>query len=86
MKQLTVRNLDHEVILTLEKMVRDEGLSLNQAALKLLRRGAGVDSAGKRPRIGNALDRFSGTVSAEDEREFYQSTGSTRTIDPEFWR
>ena len=85
MKQLTVRNIGPDVVVVLEKMVREEGLSLNQAALKLLRQGAGVFSGRKLPRIGNSLDKFIGTMTREDEMEFLEATKSTREIDPELW-
>lgn len=64
-------------------MVREEGLSLNQAAVKLLRRGAGVFSGRKLPR--NSLDQFIGTVTREEETEFLEATKSTRGIDQELW-
>ena len=85
MKHLTLRNIEPEVVMILEKMVREEGLSLNQAALKLLRRGAGVFSGRKLPRIGNSLDQFIGTMTREEETEFLEATKSTRGIDQELW-
>ena len=42
MKQLTVRGFDDELAEAIRQLARRDGTSLNQAALKLLRRGAGL--------------------------------------------
>ena len=45
MKQLTVRGFDDELAEAIRQLARRDGTSLNQAALKLLRRGAGSRTA-----------------------------------------
>lgn len=85
MKQLTLRNIDADIASALQTMVREEGLSLNQAALKLLRRGL-APSVAKTETIGNSLDWFIGSWNDEDVAEFMEATKSTREIDPEFWK
>ncbi|MBT9587271.1 hypothetical protein IV102_28265 [bacterium] len=85
LKQLTIRNFEPELIEALEKLAQQQSLSLNQAALLLMRRGAGTGKRG-RPKIGGALDRFIGTMTSLEEREFLQATEGCRQIDPEFWR
>ena len=42
MNQITVRGFDDELSACLRRLAKREGLSLNQAALRLLRRGAGL--------------------------------------------
>ena len=42
MKQLTVRGFDDDLERAIRQLARRERISLNQAALKLLRRGAGL--------------------------------------------
>ena len=74
MKQLTLRNIDAEIAGELEAMVRNEGLSMNQAALKLLRRGL---KGGEPQLIGNSLEWFVGSLSAEEAAEFESATEST---------
>lgn len=64
MDQLTLR-FDEELEREIRRVAREDGVSLNQAAIKLLRKGAGLTGATKRP-IGSALDSFLGTLSAED--------------------
>ncbi len=85
LKQLTIRNFEPELIEALEKLAHQQSLSLNQAALLLMRRGAGTGKRG-RPKIGCGLDRFIGTMTSLEEQEFLQATEGCRQIDPEFWR
>lgn len=82
MKQLTLRNIDAEIAGELETMVREEGLSLNQAALKMLRRG--MNMANEPKPIGNSLEWFIGSLSADEASEFEKATESTRQIDPDW--
>ena len=42
MNQITIRGLDDELSACLRRLAKREGLSLNQAALRLLRRGAAL--------------------------------------------
>ena len=42
MNQLTVRGFDDDLSASVRRLAKREGISLNQAALKLLRRGAGL--------------------------------------------
>ena len=42
MNQLTVKGFDDELDAIMRRLARQEGISLNQAALKLLREGAGL--------------------------------------------
>jgi hypothetical protein len=65
MTQLTLRGFDADLERALRRLARQEGISLNQAALKLLRKGAGVETAASHA-IGDALDPFVGSVSDED--------------------
>ena len=87
MTQLTIRFRDRE----LERLVRSEAqrrdTSLNKAALALMRKGAGMSGPGAQPvTIGNALDRFFGSWSAEEERTVLEAVAELdRTEDP-FWQ
>ena len=42
MNQLTVRGFDDELAERIRRLAKQDGTSLNQAALKLLRKGAGL--------------------------------------------
>ena len=91
MKQLTLRGFDDRLKDRLEALARERSISLNKAALLLMRRGAGlaaedgVVSGGGATPIGSGLDRFIGVWSADDEREFLESIASLDKAEPELW-
>jgi len=89
MKQLTLRGFDEELERRLEELARDRSISLNRAALLLMRRGAGLAPPADRTvttrSIGPALDRFIGVWSEDEEREFSRSIEHLDRIDPELW-
>lgn len=86
MTQLTVRGFDEQLERRLRALAQTEGVSLNKAALLLMRRGAGLGTRSDRPHvIGNALNDFIGVWSAEDEREFLASVEDFERIDDSFW-
>ncbi len=85
--QLTIRGLDDDLARKVRSLAKDEGLSLNQAVLKLLRRGAGL--AAPKPDedvIGNSLDWFIGSWSDQDLKEFQEATKIFDEIDEELWK
>ena len=86
-RQITLRGIDTEVAQEIQRIARAGGLSLNQAALRLLKRGAGLGEEKSPPRtIGNSLDRWIGDWSEEEAREFLESIRSCEQIDREMWR
>ena len=89
MEQLTLRGFEPELEARLRELARQRSLSLNRAALVLMRRGAGLaapnDPPSERAPIGTALDRFVGVWSRNEEREFLRSIQDVEKIDPELW-
>jgi hypothetical protein len=86
-KQLTLRGFDKNLERRLREVARTRRLSLNQAALALLREGAGLtESRGRANTVGDSLDHLIGTWSAEDERELLSAIGELEAIDPSLWR
>ncbi len=85
MKQLTLRGFDPELERLLLKMSEEEGLSLNQAALKLMREGAGLRLGRRRRQIGSGLDRFIGTMSEAEGQEILAATEVFQRIDGDLW-
>ncbi len=85
MTQLTIRGLDEQLEQRLLRLARSEGLSLNKAALVLMRRGAGLDSPDRRDVIGDGLDDFIGVWSKEEEQEFLDSIRIFEQIGESFW-
>ncbi len=86
MKQLTIRGFDEPLERRLREMAREQGISLNRAALKLMRQGAGVsERRGSTGKVGSALDTFIGVWSDEDEAELMKALEPLEQIDPELW-
>lgn len=92
MKQLTVRGFDKDLERRLREVAKTRGVSLNQAALILLREGAGLEEAGfEAPRrraniVGDSLDQLIGSWSKSEEAEFLRALSDLEGIDPALWR
>ena len=75
--KIFVCNIDNELARRLSELARREQVSLNEAALVLMWRGAGlVDSSPVRVAVGDALDRFIGRWSAAEEHRFLDRNAS----------
>ena len=87
MNQLTVRGFDDDLSASLRRLARREGISLNQAALKLLRKGAGLaDDSGRADTVGSSLDHLIGTWTAEEADAFDAALEDFETIDEAAWK
>ena len=87
MKQLSLRGFDPELEKRIREIARTEGLSLNRATLRLLRKGAGLEAAQKSEAVvGDSLDHLIGKWSAEEEREFLEGIEPLEQIDRSFWK
>jgi len=86
-RQLTVRGFDDELSSAIQGLAQREGISLKKAALRLLRKGAGLaaDGAG-RPRIGDSLDHFFGSWTQDQADELDAALKEFDTIDEEMWK
>lgn len=87
MNQLTIRGFGDDLQHEIEALARERGISLNRAAVLLIRRGAGLDD--DRPHakvIGDSLDDFIGSWTAEDEAEFLGGIEAMEQIDDKLWR
>lgn len=82
--QLTLRGFDPELEKRLRELAERDHLSLNKAALKLMRRGAGLEATpGNHRPIGDRLKRFSGRMSPEEARQIDQAIEQAREQDKE---
>lgn len=71
----------------IREIARQEGVSLNKAALLLMRRGAGIsDGTTSETAIGSGLDEFIGTWSAADEKRLLKSIEPFEVVDQDLWR
>jgi hypothetical protein len=85
--QLTIRGFGKDLEKRLRELARSEGLSLNQAALRLLRKGAGLsEEREEKTGIGAALDRHFGTWTEGEAKKFRQAVEIFETIDQELWK
>ena len=87
MKQLTVRGFDEELAETIRRIAERDDISLNKAALKLLRKGAGLSQdAGRTDTVGSSLDHLIGSWSRDEAAEFDAALEDFETIDESIWR
>ena len=87
MKQLTVRGFDDELAETIRRIAERDGTSLNKAALKLLRKGAGLAEDGNRAdAVGSSLDHLIGSWSRDEADQFDASLQEFEKIDESIWR
>ena len=87
MNQLTVRGFDDELAERIQRLAKRDGTSLNQAALKLLRKGAGLADPGQGPdTVGSSLDHLIGTWSEDEAAELDAALEGFEVIDEAAWR
>lgn len=86
MKQLTVRGFEPELAREIERLAKREGLSLNQAALRLLSRGAGLEKPTVTENVvGESLDHLIGTWTDEEAAIIERATADFEQIDETMW-
>ena len=87
MNQLTVRGFDDELAERIQRLAKRDGTSLNQAALKLLRKGAGLADPGQgRDTVGSSLDHLIGKWSEDEASELDAALEEFEVIDEAAWR
>ena len=86
MKQLSLRGFDPELEKRIRDLARKEGISLNRAAIRLARKGAGLQEGGKCNAVGDSLDHLIGKWSAEESERFLKRIKPLEQIDRSFWK
>lgn len=87
MKQLTVRGFDEDLEDAMRRLAQREGVSLNKAALRLLRKGAGLSGiASADDSIGSSLDHLIGKWSQEEYDEMDAVLKELDFIDEAIWK
>ena len=81
MDQLTIRDFDDELSAILHHLAKREGISLDQAALRLLRKGAGLTDGKEADTVGSSLDHLIGTWTAAQADELDLALRDFETID-----
>ena len=87
MNQITVSGFDEELKARIQFLARSEGISLNQAVLKLLQKGAGMPDTADAPNmVGSSLDHLIGTWTQAEVDEMDDALKEFETIDEALWR
>ena len=85
MKQLTIRGFGDELAKRIRRLANREGISLNQAVLKLLRKGTAL-AEGKEDTVGSSLDHLIGTWAPEEADELNHALEDLEAIDESMWK
>ena len=84
--QLTIRGFDGELELRLRRLAKEREISLNDAALVLMRRGTALEIQNAQPDVvGNSLNHLMGIWSEEEAAEFREATSDFDRIDESLW-
>lgn len=86
MNQLTIRGFDDDLARRIRQLADQEGISLNRAVLRLLRRGAGLEP-GKlgTDTVGCSLDHLIGTWTHEEALEMDRALQDLSQVDRGMW-
>ena len=85
MKQLTIRGLGDGLARAIRSTANRDGTSLNRAAVKLLRKGAGLDEGPEADAVGASLDHLIGSWSDAEAEEVERALKHFEGIDEAMW-
>ena len=86
MNQMTVRGFDQALARRIREVAKARGLALNQAAVLLIRQGAGRAPAEAPPCVGDSMQALIGSWSREEEAEFNRAVRPFEEVDAAFWK
>jgi hypothetical protein len=85
--QITLRGISRELAAAIHQIAASEGIALDEAALKLLFRGAGIQqNPDPSTTIGSDLDHLFGVWKPDDAETFLASIRHCERIDQDFWK
>ena len=85
MNQLTIRGFDDELAEYIRRLARREGISLNCAVMRLVRRGANLDDPDADV-IGSSLDHLMGTWTVDEADAIDRALRDFSRIDGAMWQ
>ena len=86
MDQLTVRGFEDDLEAAMRRLAQREGVSLNKAALRLLRKGAGLsDGAERADTVSTSLDHLIGSWTPAEADELDCALADFETVDEACW-
>jgi hypothetical protein len=84
-KQITLRGLEPALEKRIRELATRGGISLNQAALILLRQGAEISREKRASVRSDGLDRLFGLWTKQEADQFDEFMKDNDHIDPSFW-
>ncbi|MCY3840040.1 MAG: hypothetical protein OXH09_15535 [Gammaproteobacteria bacterium] len=85
MNQLTIRGFDDELADYIRNLASREGISLNRAVMRLVRRGANLDEPDADV-VGSSLDHLMGTWTVEEADAIDRALQDFSRIDEAMWK
>ncbi|MBC8245753.1 MAG: hypothetical protein H8E20_15350 [Verrucomicrobia bacterium] len=82
---MTVRGLGKDLVREIHQTARDNGISLNKAALLLMRQGAGLSEDGTGA-VAASLAKYIGSWSAAEGKRFREAVRELDQVDGGFWK
>lgn len=86
MKSVTLRGVDSDLAEKLKTTAKDQGKSINQLSIDLIKEGLGLSKGKKFSRSYTDLDHLFGKWSDEEFNTISKIIDHERRIDPEFWK
>lgn len=86
MNQLTLRGFDKALARRIREEAKARGVSLNQAAVGLLRQAAGLAPAARPRCVGDSMKQLIGAWSQGEEADFRRAVRPLEEVDPAFWK
>lgn len=85
MKQLTIRGVDENLHKTLQNKANQQGLSMNQYVLRLIKESVGLAARSSLEQEFFDLDSLAGTWSEAEYAEFIRTLDEQRQPDKDLW-
>ncbi len=86
MKAVTIRGVDSDVAEKLKATAKDQGISVNQLILELIKTSLGLKKEKKYSRQYTDLDDLFGRWSDDKFKKINDKMTKNRQIDPELWK
>lgn len=86
MKNITIRGIDDALDKKLKEKARENGTSINQVVIRLLKEQLGLKKEKKYTAVHSDLDRLFGKWSENEFQRIQGKIDSERKIDQELWK
>ncbi len=86
MKAVTIRGVEPEVAHKLKSVAAEQGKSINQLTLEIVKEGLGLKKERKFSREYDDLDHLFGRWNDDEFREIHKKIEQGRQVDQELWK